>query len=303
MIHSRFYDSVLTELQTGNVQHGITLLVGMLDTVSDDAAALDKASEVLKEHDLWQILLHEPLCAHAAAVPHSNYVLGDILCEDNGHYAKTTTGVRLFDVTSELTFSRAFRERRKHASEVLIRAWQSGQKICLPSCSDFGALSALKGQDLSNICVADDNLECLEKLKSNLGQSINVIQQPAISFLHHAANMAQKFDLICAIELPDDLNQDALTAHFTAMRGALASGGKILSASILPDHIGSGWRQACLDWTIHCHSEAQIEAAASAAGLSICTYRDAADCVVWAECKIAELTAINIPNGSSDHGC
>jgi hypothetical protein len=299
MTHSKFYTSILTELQAGNVQGGITLLVGMLDAVADDGVALRLASDELKTHDLWQLLLQEPLCAHAAAHPGDIHALGDMICLDGHQSVTSSTGFRLFGVTSDLTFSRAFRERRRQAGEILVRAWQAGRSICLPGCSDFGALAALAGQDLSNIIIADANPDCLARLKDQLGPSINTVDEEALSFLKNAAVTGQRFDLICATELLDALAPDDLAATLSAMQGALAADGKILTASLLPDHLGNGWRRACLGWAIHCHDELQVERAASAAGLTARSYRDATDCVVWAELKLAK--AIWVEANSHGH--
>jgi hypothetical protein len=283
MAHANFYDSVLTELQAGNVQDGINLLVGMLDSTGDDAALFKRASAELQAHDLWALLLHDPLCAHAAAQPEDTHALGDILCHDPKESATSSTGFRIFGVTRELTFCRAFRERRRQASEILVRAWKAGRRICMPGCSDFSALEGLAGHDLSNITVADANPDCLAKLKGQLGPSIIAIAQEPAEFLRSEQASGHRFDLICAAEQLDGLAPTSLAATLSAMRGILWPDGKILTASMLPDHLGSGWRRACLGWDIHCHDEAQIEAAAAVAGLTAQTYRDATNCVVWAD--------------------
>ncbi len=298
MTHSRFYDSILTELQAGNVQDGVTLLVGMLDSERGEAFAADSASVELKAHDLWQLLQHEPLCAQAATDPNDSHALGDILCHGASPSATSSTGQRLFAVTRELTFSRAFRERRRQASEILIRAWQAGQRICLPGCSDFGALAALAGHDLSNVTVADVNSDCLARLKSQFGLSIQIVNEEALSFLERASSEGKRFDLICATELLDELESAGLAAALPVMAGALSPSGKILTASLLPGHLGSGWRRTCLGWNLHCHDELAIERYSNAAGLTVRTYRDATDCVVWAEHKINSAT----PKGGEAHG-
>ncbi len=287
MTHQRFFDAVLTELQSGQVKDGVTLLVGMLDTVGEDAAAMNAAREELKAHDLWQLLLQEPLCAYAASHPGQSRSLGDILCRDIRPCSISSTGVRLFGATTKLTFSRAFRERRRQASEILIRSWQSGRSIFIPGCADFSALSPLAGQDLSNIFVADSNEECLERLRDTLGPSINRVNEDALAFAKRSAENGQRFDLICAAELSDTLGSAELQNALSALSGTLSEGGKIVTASLLPGHLGSGWRYTCLGWAIHCHDEAHIARAALSAGLTARTYRDATDCVAWAEHKLS----------------
>lgn len=298
MTHTRFYNSVLTELQAGNVHDGIILLVGMLDSAGRDAAALEVAHKELTSHDLWQILLQDPLCAQATAAPGKYSALGDMICQEACPSAATSTGFRLFGVTHELTFARAFRERRRQAAEILVRSWQLGRRICLPGCSDFQALGALEGQDLSNIIVVDANPDCLAQLKARLGHSIATVNEDPLAFLRRSAAEEHRFDLVCATEMLDALDQRDLPDTFAAMRGSLAENGKILTASLLPEHLGSGWRRACLGWNIHCHDDARIEQAATAAGLSVQTYHDATDCVVWAEMKSTQIER----EGNHAHG-
>jgi hypothetical protein len=60
MAHSRFYDSVLQELAAGNMQDGINLLVGMLDTVDQQPEQFGAACDELRVHRLGSMLREDP---------------------------------------------------------------------------------------------------------------------------------------------------------------------------------------------------------------------------------------------------
>ena len=89
------------------------------------------------------------------------------------------------------------------------------------------------------------------------------------------------FDLICAPDLPDQLDKRALANLLSSIAARLANGGQFLIAPFLPDHLGFGWRRICLDQGFHCHTEADVRAAASLAGLALSTFRDATDSLMW----------------------
>lgn len=92
---------------------------------------------------------------------------------------------------------------------------------------------------------------------------------------------AGEFDLICAPDLPDQLDKRALASLLSSIAVRLAKGGQFLIAPFLPDHLGFGWRRICLDQGFHCHTEADVRVAASLAGLRLSTFRDATDSLMW----------------------
>lgn len=292
-MHSQFYDQVLTEIQSGNTRDGITLLVGMLDAVSHDQAKFDAASLSLKAHDLWALLLEDPICAQANAVPRQPDLLVDLICEQPARITASSTGRRLFDVTASLTFARAIRERAKVAEEKLVRAWQAGARICILGQENLRALRSLAGQDLSNVTLIEPDALLLNSSEATFDRSLIRINTSAEDFL--SARQAP-FDLICATTAADHSTPLELSDLLARGCHSLTEQGSFQIASFVPGHLGTGWRRACLGWDIECHSEAN---GAAPAGLSARTYRDTTDCIVWREFR---LTNEDQDKGDTNNG-
>ena len=266
-MYTRFYDQVLTEIEVGQTRAGINLLVGMLDTVGLQPGSLAQAREEPRDHSLGQMLLQDPLCADAQALPNNPSGRIAMISDKRAGADVSSTGHRLFEATSDLTFARALRGRRDGFDQRLKRAWQTGRRICLLGSGSVHALELPAGGDISNITVIDPDA--------------------AACALESAAAAGVQFDLILAPDLADSTNSRDLSALLGLMRPCLTEGGSIVVAALLPHHIGAGWRRACMIWEPDCHDEQGLERLASAAGLSPQTYRDETNCVVWAELTVA----------------
>ena len=298
-MHTQFYDQVLTEIQSGNVKDGITLLVGMLDTVSHDECQFAAASTLLKAHDLWRLLLEDPICAFANALPRQPALLVDLICDQAVPASTSSTGRRLFEVTSSLTFARAIRERVKITDDKLVRAWQAGSKTCILGVDNLRALRSLAGQDLSNITFVDSDPLNLTRSEAAFGPSLIRLNASTEQFLCGSAKTGARFDLICATTAADYLAPDALAAFFLRGRTRLSNQGVLQIASFVPQHLGSGWRRACLGWNINGHTASQITHSAARASLVASSYRDTTDSVIWSELRLAneKLTKVEPKNG------
>ncbi len=290
-MHTQFYDQILTEIQSGNVKDGITLLVGMLDAVAQDESALAAASASLKAHDLWALLLEDPICALANAVPREPALMVDLIRDQSALTEGSSTAHRLFEVTACLTFARAIRERQKTAEEKLVRAWQAGAQICILGGDNLRALRTLEHQDLSNITFVDPDPLCLVRSNAAFGNSLVTVNAAPKDFLSTSLGARAPFDLICATTVADQRATAALGALLGLARNWLSQNGTIHIASFVPQHLGSGWRRVCLGWEIECHTEAQITQSAAQAGLSTRTYRDITDSIVWGEFRLANETS------------
>jgi hypothetical protein len=266
MLYTRFYDHVLTEISAGKVNDGINLLVGMLDTVDIGPGSLAQAKRELSGHSLARMLLEDPSVADAEARPNDTAArIGMIGCVPAGGQI-SSTGRRLFEVTSELTFARALRQRRDSFEQRFTRAWQLGQKICVLISGGADAASQLSGADFSKATVIDAD--------------------DAQRGLRLAADNEQRFDLILAPDLFDRTVEPALAQILELMAASLSHNGGIIVAALLPHHLGAGWRSACLNWNPHCHDEAALARIAAKAGLTARTYRDETDCILWGELGI-----------------
>jgi hypothetical protein len=154
MLYTRFYDQVLTEISAGKVSDGINLLVGMLDTVDIGPGSLAQAKRELSGHSLARMLLEDPTVADAKARPNDTAARIGMIGEAIAAGDISSTGRRLFEVTSELTFARALRQRREGFASRYTRALQLGQKVCVlaDNCEDTldsaGAFDLILAPDL-----------------------------------------------------------------------------------------------------------------------------------------------------------
>lgn len=267
LIYTRFYDQVLTEIEAGKVHDGINLLVGMLDTVDLQGGSLARARRELRGHGLCQMLHEDPVVAHADAQPDCHSERLRMIGTTSTSADVSSTGRRLFEVTRELTFARALRERRASFELKLSRSWQQGQNSCLIADDSIAYLGTLESKDLSNIALAgveDLSRACL----------CNADRQP-------------QYDLILAPDLLDRCDPPALLGCLTLMRDSLSKQGSIILAGLTPQHLGAGWRSACLNWHPYCYDEHGLARVASKAKLSVRMYRDETDCIIWAELRKA----------------
>jgi hypothetical protein len=283
MTYATFYNQILTELLVGRFQDGISQLVGMLDGVSQDASSVALASTTLRNHDLWNVLKQDPLCATSEAQADQGALLCDLICNQAVSGEISSTGQRLFGVTSGLTLARALRERRQSTQDRLQRAWQSGQRICVIGNGQFRALEALAGYDLSNITLIAPTLETGSHLSQKFSGAVVLLEEQSVPFPTNIAADSPKFDLICAADLPDQSDIDFLRALVVASQSYLSETGKIVFASFLPHHLGTGWRTVCLKWALNCFDERDLVTLGQKVGLHAKIYRDASNSVVWSE--------------------
>ncbi len=266
MLYTRFYDQVLTEINAGKVHEGINQLVGMLDVVGLGSGSLAQAKRELRGHSLCQMLLEDPSVAAAEARPNEPdarvRMIGGTAPSDD----ISSTGRRLFEVTSDLTFARALRQRRESFDLRLSNAWRQGQKICVLASDGCSLVRQLRGADSSNITIIDI--------------------EEASDAICLAAQTSPFFDLILAPDLLDRDATPALSEILRPMAACLGAHGSIVVAALMPQHLGAGWRSACLNWDPYCHDEGALAKLAASAGLTARTYRDETDCIVWCELKV-----------------
>lgn len=296
MIHGRFYDQVLTHIGAGNVRDGVNLLAGMLDAVNAGADTLAQACAELLEHDLHQLLREDPIIGHAFEKPGEHSDLIDLICNPTLTATLSSTGRRLYSSTSELSFVRALRQRRKIMAQRVLRAWQNEAQILIFEPHLFNEFDNADGYDLSNITVAAVNEEIAQKLLQKFGLGPRIIigtAEEAIAIVEKSGN---KYSLICAAEIADQRDASALQKFIADSRTVLAATGVLALPCLVSQHLGSGWRAACLNWTPYCYEEPKLQQLAKNAALSVRTYRDEMDCVVWGEFMRDEIQFPNRTN-------
>jgi hypothetical protein len=283
MTYAPFYDQVLSELILGSLHDGMIMLVGMLDTVSQDEASLAVAATSLRQHGLYELLLKDPLCALGNSTSNPGEALSDLICDRKTSPNLSSTGQRLFDVTRDLTFARAVQGRRRGTEDRLMRAWQSGQRICVLGHGQLRALQVLRGLDVSNVTVVSKDSIVLARLGEEFGASVKLVYDETVAFLSSPSASTARFDLICACDLPDRHDAPELAALLLASRASLTETGKVLFASFVPQHLGAGWRSICLGWALTCHRKPDLIKLAEQAGLEAHIHSDVTNSIVWSE--------------------
>ncbi len=270
MTFTRFYDSVLSEIEYGKVDQGINLLAGLLDAVHLQGCSIANARDGLACHLLHRMLLEDPIYAQAAHMPGDYIGLVDALSIPSAEQHLSPTGRRLFEATANLPIIRALQQRHAKVHQMLERAWKDGQQICLVGKGANFGNAALPGRDLSNVTIID----------------IEAIDPPN---LMDAAGM--QFDLICLPNIADALDGDALFSLLAKLQHLVSPAGIMILSALRRDHLGSGWRQVCLNWMANTHDAQALQSAAFGACFSAQTYADQSDCIIWAELRPQDLPA------------
>jgi hypothetical protein len=300
MFYAQFYDQVLAELLSGSFSQGINLLVGMLDAVGKNSANQKLAFEKLHAHDLYFFLAQDPLIASANCSSPQYLSAIDFICEPYLDPCVSSTGRRLFEVTSQLTFCRAVRDRRAITAAKIKSAWQLGQSVCIFGTSQLRAIGPLAGQNLSNVTLICQDEASSADLSARFGQSPTILQIDPGRVWYFPTEIGIGFDFICAGDLPDRTETDALADVLLMLRDRLTPTGKIVVTSFVPEHLGAGWRSACLQWPITCYREADFINLGTCVDLNTRTYRDATNSVVW--CELSKNTDARTSLGVLNHG-
>jgi hypothetical protein len=278
MTYARYFDSVLREIEFGKIDQGISLIVGLFDALHMQGRSLTKARQELVRHVLHQMLLEEPLYAKAAGDPGHAPQLADTslsACEDGRISA---TGRRLFEATSNVPLIRGLRQRHAVADQKLERAWKGGLQICLLGTGISSQQSAFSGRDLSNVTIIDNDVDEWPNLVARTGAL---------------------FDLICLPDVADAVDGPALLSLLVQLKPFVSPAGTLVLSALCPGHLGSGWREACLNWRPHMHGQNSLQRAASKAGFSALIYGDESECIIWAELRPEDLA---IGRGTKTHG-
>lgn len=170
-------------------------------------------------------------------------------------------------------FSRGLIARVELGRNAIESAWQRGRQILLLQCGDDGELDGLLGLERNNIA----------------------FEARAIT------SAASKFDLIVASGIADQLAGDGFRNFIAHAANRLNVGGTLIVSSFVPGYLGNGLRQICAKQTLFCHDEISLAEAATAAGLGISTFRDASNCLIWAELRVANDTACRRAQIPGDH--
>lgn len=160
---------------------------------------------------------------------------------------------------AQLGFSRGLMARVELGRNAIEAAWKRGRDILLFQCGDAGELDGLHDHERGNIEIETRDI----------------------------ATAATNHDLILASNIADQLSHDQLSELIAQARKRLNPDGALILSSFVPGHIGGGLRQICTGQILHCHDENALAEAATTAGFSISNFRDASNCLIWAQLRVA----------------
>ncbi len=263
-------DHLLCEIQAGHASDAILMFAGMLDACTARLSDIAIWRQNLANHPA-RLFLQEVAAVKDQGAEQSCALT---LLSQTDLPKDTMTRVScLHHTLSKLGSVRGLQARLALSQQTIDNAWQQGKNIALFGCGTLGEIDHISGHDHSNVFVDQGNG------KWNHG---------------HPA-----FDLILANSIADDLSSDELAARLAELAKQLNSNGRLIISAFAPGHLGQGWQQICLSRELVCHDEAILEAAAQCANLSIKTFRDASNSLIWAELRC--VSACDISTGEN-HG-
>ena len=192
-------------------------------------------------------------------------------------------GRKIFEVTVQFQAPEAVRQRRNYAETVVTAACQRGQRVLVMAGGHFREGDALIGRDLTNITLVDQDPLSLNRIRTKHSQAINLIEANVFRYLREAAKAGEPFDLIYTLGLTDYLDGRSMRLLHKLMKACLAPDGTLLLANFVPDHLGTGWLDAVMDWQLILRDERKLEQYAAEIGMTPKTWRDPTGSVAWCE--------------------
>jgi extracellular factor (EF) 3-hydroxypalmitic acid methyl ester biosynthesis protein len=286
MYNERFFDQTLDMINAGAVQAALPMLAGKLYSAHADPARWKETRASLHRHALHAVLLQDPFTAHSASRPRGypgDAGLIDLIYDMQPPTGVSELGREIFDVTIKFQAPEGVRQRRIAAERLVADAHRSGQRVLALACGHFREGDPLVGQDMSQFTLVDQDGLSLDRVCARHGTSIEVHEANVFRFLRRAAHEGQRFDLIYTLGLTDYLDDPAMALFHKLMKACLAPQGRIVLANFAPNHLGTGWMDAVMDWQLIYREEAELKAYAEGIGLAARTWRDPTDSVAWCE--------------------
>ncbi|MDH7975927.1 hypothetical protein QH494_27425 [Sphingomonas sp. AR_OL41] len=274
------YGTVLGEIEQGNGCGAMTCLALQL--------AMTRARAALRDHPLHLVLLEDPHTHRARFKPRGyagDAPLIDFYYDQQPPARTSERGRALFEISSQFETAQAVRWRLATAQGLLEEAWAAGQRICSLACGHFREADALAGRAMGKVIAVDQDRLSLATVRARPGASVVPEQANVLHYLRAAARRGERFDLIYTLGLTDYLDERAMDLLYRLMNACLAPQGRIVLATFLPDHLGAGWLDACMDWHLVCRDEVDLARHARKAGLDARTFRDPTDSIVWCEMR------------------
>jgi hypothetical protein len=284
----RLYDQIHDMLNDDEVAGGLYLLAGILNSLQLDQTSWPASRQAFRAHRLHEYLLNDPYTAHAFVKPRGypgDAALIDLIYDRRLPSGTSAAGARLFEITTDFPVARAVRRRREIARRMLTEACERGARVCVLACGHLREADALAGADLANVTAVDQDELSLAVVAERHGERINLVRRNVIGFLRAAARAGDSFDLVYTLGLTDYLDDRTMALLLSLAARCLAPEGRMFLANFRPQHLASGWIDACMDWHLVCRDEVDLARHAEDAGLRASTFIDESAAIAYCEMR------------------
>ena len=117
--------------------------------------------------------------------------------------------------------------RGRLVASVLRPALAEQRRICLLAGADFPGSDDCLGRDLSQLTIVVNDPAHAAALHDRFDHMIVVETEECEAFLLHQARIAERFDMIIAPDVVEQLSDAGLTAMLAAMTACLRPGGRV----------------------------------------------------------------------------
>lgn len=284
MVRQRFFDQALALIEAGEVPPAMCMVAGQLFEAQGDPERWERTRAAFRSHRLHDVLLEDSFSAYAAAKPRGypgDAGLIDMIYDRRPAPETTERGHQMFGVSIQFPVAEAVRLRLHAAKNIVETAWRNGQRILVLACGHFREGDGLRGEDVSNIMLVDQDAESLDRARAMHDGRVGTAHANVFRFLRQAASTGQRYDLVYTLGLTDYLDAREMRLLHRLVHAVMAPGGRFILANFLPDHLGIGWMDAVMDWHLIYRDGTELAEYAQEAGLTPNCWTDPTNSIVW----------------------
>lgn len=284
MVRQRFFDQALALIEAGEVPPAMCMVAGQLFEAQGDAQRWQNTRAAFRSHPLHKVLLEDSFSAYAAAKPRGyagDAGLIDMIYDRKPAPETSERGQEMFGVSIQFPAAEAVRQRLQVATGLVETAWRDGQSILVLACGHFREGDGLCGEDLSSITLVDQDAASLDRARAAHDGRVATVHANVFRFLRQAATNRQQYDLVYTLGLTDYLDSREMRLLHRLVQSVTAPGGRFTLANFLPDHLGTGWMDAVMDWHLIYRDEHELADYAREVGMEPHCWHDSTNSIVW----------------------
>jgi extracellular factor (EF) 3-hydroxypalmitic acid methyl ester biosynthesis protein len=279
------YDRLYDEFVSGHQVQGIEELVVQLHEARSDSAAFHHATEILRNHKLFELVRKDPYTDHSMQRPRGypgDAELIDMIYRVAPSRDPGSFGQSLFDRTIACGASEAVRQRLNFARELLAEAVEQRQSVCSLAGGHLREADGLAGRELGQFTVVDQDAISLAVVRDTHGAAIETVEANVFNWLRVAPREGRSYDLVYSLGLTDYLDARQLLVFTKLAAKIVAPGGRLILANF-HDHRWSAYMEAAMDWHLVYRTEEDMAQNARDAGLNHRIFRDATGYILFCE--------------------